>query len=553
MTQKVFFGLVAYGNFPYTYMALETARRTTKKEINYVIVVGKPGDEETVSYANDFISKHGGPESRVIVHDKNYGFPWSLNDIYDVVWGGGEDNLLIVMGNDVIPYPKAINRLIKAAGQTDFDYISGMEMHTRTFQAKYPQYREYFSESGGINSLFLYEFLYQAQRSTIPFLKVAPWKAHYKDAGLNKERSKPREIGFINGYHNFAIVKKSYFEKVGYIDVGFYPAYFEDTDYVRRGFLTGCRHAEHPDAYYFHFWSRTVFDAQPSAVNERYFILNGLYFQDKWGGPPRAYLHRVPFAGAYYNPVGQIQLPPQDLCIPERLPEVDTFAVEYWKWTPRMFKNRHAGQRCIIAANGPGLNNIDMSLLKGEIVIGLNRGYLKEDMPITYLVSCNGQVLKDYGEEIVNQSTKATFITQGLEELWRPHVYGMKYKGVEEFTGDFDDHIWQGHTVTFVALQLAYYMGFSEVIFIGLDHYFPRAEGHETNKPIKSVGEDTDHFDPNYFAEGQTWETPNLEKSKEAYVLAREAFKAVGRAVVNASTKSRLRVFKRVNLKEILK
>lgn len=547
MTQKVFLGLVAYGNFPYTFMALETARQTTNREINYVIVVGKPGDEETVSYANDFVSKYGGPESQVIIHDKNYGLPWSFNDIYDVVWGGGEDNLLIVMGNDVIPYPKAINRLIKAAGQTDFDYISGMEMHTRTFQAKYPQYRTRFSESGGLNRGGDNDWMARL------FLKAAPWKKHYKDAGLNKEKNKPREIGFINGYHNFAIVKKSYFEKVGYIDVGFYPAYFEDTDYVRRGFLAGCSHAEHPDAYYFHFWSRTVIDAQPSSVNERYFQLNGQYFQDKWGGPPRAYLHRIPFAGAYYNLFGQVQFPPHDLCIPQRFPEVETAMVEYWKWTPRMFENRHWGQRCIIAACGPGLNNIDMSLLKNEIVIGLNRGYLKEDMPITYLVSCNGQVLKDYGEEIVSQPTKATFITQGLEKLWRPHIYGMKYKGTEEFTGDFDDHIWQGHTVTFVALQLAFYMGFSEVILIGLDHNYPRADGHETNKPIKSTGKDIDHFHPGYFGEGQTWETPNLEKSKKAYVLAREAFKAAGRTIVNASTKSRLRVFKRVDLKEVLK
>ncbi len=538
---KIFVGMVTFGGLKYTAMALEATRKSTRKKLNYVIVVGKPGDKETVSFVEEFISKHGGADSLMIIYDKNYGFPYSLNDIYDVVWGEGEDNYLIVMGNDVVPYPKAITRLIKAAGQTDYDYISGMEMNINRFVEKYPQFDYFFGENGGL-----------LPHTSSTFMVRSPWKKDYKERGIARLKEGLRQIGFINGFHNFALMKKSYFDKVGYIDVGFFPAYYEDTDYVRRGFEVGCIHAEHSGAYYFHFWSRTIKE-QSSKINQRYFPLNGSYFKDKWGGAPTQPLHNVPFAGAEYKLYGSVLIPPQDINISERVRSKEEVIINYWKWTPKAFRNKHLGQRVIIAANGPSLNDVNFKLLKDDIIIGMNRGYLKEDMRLTYLVCCNGQVQKDYGEEIIDVPTKATFITAGQERLWQPHVYGMRYDPTVRFCPDFDAPIYQGHTVSFIALQLAYYMGFSKVILIGLDHNYPRAEGHKTNKLIVSVGEDTDHFDPKYFEEGVTWETPNLPRSEEAYQLAKDAFEGAGRAIINASSFSNLEVFDRMDLKEALK
>lgn len=40
------------------------------------------------------------------------------------------------------------------------------------------------------------------------------------------------------------------------------------------------------------------------------------------------------------------------------------------------FKNRHRGERGVIVANGPSLNQMNLSFLKYETVIGLNKIYL---------------------------------------------------------------------------------------------------------------------------------------------------------------------------------
>ena len=266
-------------------------------------------------------------------------------------------------------------------------------------------------------------------------------------------------------------------------------------------------------------------------VNQRYFPLNHKYYTEKWGGQPRSELHIVPFAG----------VPKGDM----------TARRNYWMWTPQEFAGRHVGQRCIIACNGPSLNEVDTKLLTNEIIFGLNRGYLKEGLPITYLVAVNGQVMQDYGEEIVDVPAVATFIPP-MPHLLRPHTYGLYFKGDVEFTGNLDAPIYQGHTVTFVAMQIAFYMGFKEVILVGADHDFPRQPGYVTNASIVAEGKDTDHFHPDYFPEGSTWETPNLERSEEAYRLAKYAFEGVGGRIINATAGGELEVFDRMDLNEAL-
>ena len=78
-------------------------------------------------------------------------------------------------------------------------------------------------------------------------------------------------------------------------------------------------------------------------------------------------------------------------------------------------------------------------------------------------------------------------------------------------------------TVTFACLQLAYYMGFSEVILIGLDHSFK--EKAPCNNRSKKLRKDESHFDPNYFPKGTRWKLPDLDKSEYGYAIARDHYK----------------------------
>jgi hypothetical protein len=39
-------------------------------------------------------------------------------------------------------------------------------------------------------------------------------------------------------------------------------------------------------------------------------------------------------------------------------------------------QDRHRGERCVIVANGPSLNGMDLSFLRREVTIGVNKIFL---------------------------------------------------------------------------------------------------------------------------------------------------------------------------------
>ena len=105
--------------------------------------------------------------------------------------------------------------------------------------------------------------------------------------------------------------------------------------------------------------------------------------------------------------------------------------------------------------------------------------------------------------------------------------------------------LWEGATVTFVALQMAYYLGFQEVILIGVDHNFV-SQG-KPNTTVVSQGDDPNHFSPAYFGKGFRWQLPDLKTSEQGYRLAKEAFESSGRKVLDATIGGKLTVFPKVD------
>ena len=110
--------------------------------------------------------------------------------------------------------------------------------------------------------------------------------------------------------------------------------------------------------------------------------------------------------------------------------------------------------------------------------------------------------------------------------------------------------LFQGHTVTYVAMQLAYHMGFSEVGLIGCDHHF-KTEG-PSNKTVVSGEVDLNHFHPKYFADGVKWDLPDLLGSEYHYEYANKVFKQDGRKIVNCTEGGKLEIFERLPLQEFI-
>lgn len=221
----------------------------------------------------------------------------------------------------------------------------------------------------------------------------------------------------------------------------------------------------------------------------------------------------------------------------------------------KRIRNVHRGERCFILGNGPSLGTMNLEPLRGEMTFGLNRGYLLFDklgFSTTYLVSVNQLVIEQCAGDLERLSLPRFF-------SWQTRGYLSETDGITflrtdsdpRFSTDVAKGLWKGGTVTYVALQLAYHMGFEEVILIGVDHSF--ATTGPPGKEVVSEGADPNHFDAGYFGKGFRWNLPDLEKSEHGYRLARAAFEAAGRHVIDATVGGKLTVFDKAPFESLVR
>lgn len=213
-------------------------------------------------------------------------------------------------------------------------------------------------------------------------------------------------------------------------------------------------------------------------------------------------------------------------------------------------EGRYAGERCFIVGNGPSLNVTEMSKLQSEHTFALNRGHLMFDrlgFPSTFLVAVNPLVVMQFGDELVSVPSVQKFISWDMRHYLPAGTevtFVRSTRGPRFCTNPTTQGVWEGYTVTFVAMQLAYYMGFDTVVLIGVDHSF-QSQG-DPNALVTSGGDDPDHFDPGYFGKGTQWHLPDLAGSEMAYGLALREFDKAERTILDATVGGRLEIFPKV-------
>jgi hypothetical protein len=186
----------------------------------------------------------------------------------------------------------------------------------------------------------------------------------------------------------------------------------------------------------------------------------------------------------------------------------------------------------------------------------MNRIYLNfADMgyATTYYVAVNTLVIEQCAADIL-RLPMPRFVTWRSRRWLRqpgPIFLDTDYTGPEEFSTDLTGRVFEGSTVTFVALELAYYMGFQEVVLIGVDHSF--STRGSPNVTVVSAGNDRDHFSSDYFGRGFRWQLPDLAASERAYGLAKTAFERDGRRVVDATVGGKLDVFPKVDYESLFR
>ena len=219
------------------------------------------------------------------------------------------------------------------------------------------------------------------------------------------------------------------------------------------------------------------------------------------------------------------------------------------------FRNKHRGERCFILGNGPSLKKTDLSLLRNEITFGMNRIYLlypQIGFSTSYYLAINTLVIKQCANEIMDLDIPRFVCWRGRQWLREdPSILYLDtdYTPPPTFSTDVSGRVFEGSTVTYAALQLAYHMGFEEVILIGVDHSFT-TQG-KPNVTVISDGDDPNHFSAEYFGKGFQWQLPDLEASEQAYRMALEAYEASGRRVLDATIGGKLDVFPKANYENL--
>ena len=197
------------------------------------------------------------------------------------------------------------------------------------------------------------------------------------------------------------------------------------------------------------------------------------------------------------------------------------------------FRNTHMGETAVVIGNGPSLKDVPNTWLDKYPTFGSNRIFLKY-IP-RYYVAVNPLVIAQ---------NKASIEMMECVKFLRPGIvdsgYPLNSQPKKEFSYEPHKWIYEGYTVTFVSLQLAFFMGFSTVLLVGVDHRY-KFDGKPNQESVMS-SDDPNHFDPEYF-KGQRWNNPDLFQSEVAYGLALVAYTKAGRRIINLTPGSDLNVF----------
>lgn len=214
------------------------------------------------------------------------------------------------------------------------------------------------------------------------------------------------------------------------------------------------------------------------------------------------------------------------------------------------FRDRHRGERAFVLGNGPSLARTDLGRIAGAVTFGANRIYLAHQP--TYFVCVNELVLEQFASEIRLLSCPR-FLNWNRRRLFGDDPFVSLDLGLADtFVTDPARRLCSGGTVTFVALQLAYYMGFREVVLLGVDHRFAD-KGTPNRTETRTEAVDANHFHAGYFPKGSKWQLPDLRRSELAYAMARRAFERDGRRIVDATIDGACTVFEKVAYEDVVR
>jgi hypothetical protein len=245
-----------------------------------------------------------------------------------------------------------------------------------------------------------------------------------------------------------------------------------------------------------------------------------------------------------------------------------TFFIIHVKYAEKIkkFKDIHKGERCFIVGNGPSLRIQDLEKLKNESTFATNKIFVifgdTSWRPTYYCIQDFQLIMSEIKSIKQNVDIENKFIAGNpliIKNIHLPNwVYFFLdirrfYPNRPLFSQDISKQIFEGFTVTYASIQLAVYMGFSEIYLLGID--FNYSVSINNNNSI-SVNNTKDYFSDKYmnsneFGKGTNY--PNLENSLLAYKAAKEFTEHHGIRIYNATRGGKLEVFERIDFDSLFK
>ena len=224
----------------------------------------------------------------------------------------------------------------------------------------------------------------------------------------------------------------------------------------------------------------------------------------------------------------------------------------------RSLKDAKKGQRCFIIGNGPSLTTDDLNILKNEDTFAFNRIYFmfdKTDWRTTYYMCVDTGVLGMNLSEIEKLDLPVIILsdiarksvkkqTDNIHYLYDYSRFKINRWGFDPpyISEEVSDHCCFCFTVTYDAIQLAIYMGYSKLYLLGVDHNYSvkvDAKGHVIKDDSVK-----DYFEG---LEKTAITAMNYEATTTAFKVARKYCDSHDIIIKNATRGGKLDVFERVS------
>jgi hypothetical protein len=227
----------------------------------------------------------------------------------------------------------------------------------------------------------------------------------------------------------------------------------------------------------------------------------------------------------------------------------------------RTYKNRFKGKTIYCVGNGPSLATEDVSLLKNENLILTNSGFKILDkcepgfacsiVQDTWRYQSLNADLKTLSIPVFYSCHEPSMVKKNIAMAKKEWVYlkfrwksthiklgfagGLTFDTTFDFSDNIEETFYGGYSVIFGAIQLAYYMGASKIVLLGVDMDFSGSQKH-FDPTIKHI------FPGDY----------NYEKlAKPHFIACRDKLNQLGVELVDATTNGKIDVLPKTSLQQL--